>query len=325
MSRSRITLVAKGVEYLPVGEDKAYIVKILDNFHHLHIPTAIIRQDGREYTIMGFREFSKGKTVPPAIVTFDETSEITQVPASFIIFCKSKISLPPKIKRVQESYYTIKGDNIGPVIECDKDNRFVSVINKRSIINNHPHELLIQHPTQAHLTIRETTRIIGRAAFIHNQRLQSVVFPPSVEVINCGAFEKCINLRKIVFKGKSRLRKIGDSAFNSTSLVKVSIPPLVEEIGSFAFTFCETLESVSFQGDSKLKIIELGAFTGCAISSIKFPSSIEEIGKDAFSCCMNLSSVSFPEKEDKIRIGKTAFSLCPCRKSLDLEKFTLMK
>ncbi|MGN1420531.1 MAG: leucine-rich repeat domain-containing protein [Eubacterium sp.] len=140
---------------------------------------------------------------------------------------------------------------------------------------------------------------------------ENYVMPDSVVEIpeNCFAgnkFLKSIDL-------SDNLNKIGNNAFNSSSLTQITIPSSVSDIGISAFENCSKLENVKFDDNvslpslnktfyncEKLKTVEFGenvsiskisnyAFSFTAITSIKLPDDVNIITDYAFS---NKSSIS---------------------------------
>ena len=73
------------------------------------------------------------------------------------------------------------------------------------------------------------------------------------------------------YEGKTyKVTRIGDRAFNSSSMTSVTIPNSVTYIGEYAFS-------------------------GCHLTSITIPSSIKEIGISAFELCSRLEKVIVPD------------------------------
>lgn len=108
-------------------------------------------------------------------------------------------------------------------------------------------------------------------AFAENIHITTVVIPSSVENIGKGSFYQCENLRFIIFKKNSRLKKIESCSFLFAALESVDIPSSVEEIKGMAFNYCRNLRSVNFSKDSRLKRIGYNAFGSTAIESIEIP------------------------------------------------------
>lgn len=300
----RPVFVYKECDYMDMEDGSAILRFIRSMNYSLKIPSVVFNQKCIKLKMIGICKNDFGYAGKSTIIMFDESSEVTEIPTSLIKSCRSKFFLPPKVKRVKsEGNRPIQG----PVIVCDKSNPFVSVSNKRSLINHHPLEIVFQNSNASRIYVRETVRFIGKAAYQDSEHLTSVTIPASVEEIDEFAFRGCFNLEYVRFKGKSKLKKIGRNVFNYDALQKVELPASVEEIGEHAFSMCSQLSSVSFPANSKLRIIGKFAFYGTSIESIEFPKSIEEIGAGAFKYCMTLLDVIFPKKEGKVKIGESAF------------------
>lgn len=238
-------------------------------------------------------------------ISFDESSEIEEIKMSFILCSQLNFFLPPKIKRI--NFDLAKSGKL-PIIHLSTNNRFISIRKDGSIMIHYPLELLNQFFSHSHLHIRETVRFVGNNSFFANNKITTVVFPSSVSYIGKFAFYGCSYLKKVRFKGKSSLEKIGISSFAETALSSFEFPPSVEVIKNGAFKYCRELFSFSFPLDSKLKIIDSEAFESSNITFIDFPTSVEHINDCAFCYCKRITSISFTE-DSKLRIiGRYAFS-----------------
>lgn len=109
--------------------------------------------------------------------------------------------------------------------------------------------------------------------------LRSIEIPASVEVIGDRAFARCRRLSRITFEPGSRLRTIGDRAFQNTPLSVVEIPASVETIGSNAFS-SGALSCLTFESGSKLKTVGAYAFGSTKLTTIDMASctGVEFIG-----------------------------------------------
>lgn len=297
-----------GCHYVVIGDGLVRIRKMECNFDHLVIPPTVCNEDGKIYKIIKIEKYTLPCSGKATIISFDEASDITEVPTNFINSCKL-IFLPPKIRRVvSEENFGAFGKQAAPVIVPYKNNPFVSLYGSKSIMNNHPLELIYQHSCRIRLFIRETVHIIGINAYRGNEGLTSVVFPSSVEIIDENAFAGCTNLASIVFKGKSKLRRIGKNSFINTKLKKIDFPSSLEVIEEKAFNECFELSSISFPKDSMLNCIENYTFSRSSIESIEIPPNIEIIGQYAFSGCHKLESISFSNNSNLKIIGVNAFT-----------------
>lgn len=100
------------------------------------------------------------------------------------------------------------------------------------------------------------------------------------------------NLKSVTFAEDSKLKEIGESAFESAYIEYIKIPRSVEKIGKNTFNNCKNLSSIKFTDDSNLKIIGDNAFKGTNIESIEIPRSVTIILDFAFSGCFKLKSVT---------------------------------
>lgn len=238
------------------------------------------------------------------VLSFAKTTDIDVVPTSIILSCQSVFYLPSTIKRVRSDAGINENS---PSIIYDKSNRFVSILAHRNIINHFPLELLFQCLKRPQLSIRETVRIIGKDSFGENQRLITLIIPPSVEVIGNFAFHNCSKLKIVTFRGNSRLKRIGTSSFRSTLINNIKFPATLEEIGDYAFESCSMLASISFPNDSKLRVIGNSAFMETKLENITFPSKVEEIRLNTFKGCKELKTIRFPNNSLLKSIGRGAF------------------
>lgn len=268
-----------------------------------------VSNDNKNYKVVGMKKYASDIYCMASSginkVYFDDNSIIEEIPTSFIEFTNSStFFLPPSIKRVRADaiiYGTCTK------IVCNKNNKYVSVIKERSIINHYPLEFIWQSSRRKIVSIRETVRIVGISAFAFNKFIRSIVVPSSVETIDDRAFYKCDNLNKVIFKANSRLNRIGGGAFYSTLLKCFEFPSSVVEVGEKSFMECKVLRSIIFPDNSCLRKIGQAAFNKTDIKSIVIPASVVKIGSYAFCCCHNLSSVSYEGNESSIKFGNSVF------------------
>ena len=100
----------------------------------------------------------------------------------------------------------------------------------------------------------------------------------------------------------SKITKIGDNAFNSSTIESIIFPETLKTIGKSAFATCIQLNNIEFNNN----LTEIGedAFSSCTtLSTVKIPNSVKTIGKSAFANNGNLSSVTLPEGLTAIEEG----------------------
>ena len=117
---------------------------------------------------------------------------------------------------------------------------------------------------------------IKKGAFQQNYSLKSIEIPSNVEIIEYSAFAYGFN-GKLTFALNSKLKEIGDYAFESYKQDTLSLPEGLEKIGSEAFGNLEIKQLVI---PSTVKVIDDYAFR--YVESVYLPSSIEELGLRVF-------------------------------------------
>ncbi|KAK8835895.1 hypothetical protein M9Y10_040273 [Tritrichomonas musculus] len=68
--------------------------------------------------------------------------------------------------------------------------------------------------------------------------IKTAMIPNFIEHFCSFAFEECLDLKTIEIPNDSKLKTIGDFAFNNASIERVVIPSRVEQIGEGAFHSC---------------------------------------------------------------------------------------
>lgn len=116
-------------------------------------------------------------------------------------------------------------DNIKYQIENDK----VILIDGSACSGN----LVIPHEVKYNETVYIVSKI-GENAFKQNEKITSVVFPPSIEIIGEGAFSRCINIESIEFS--EGLTEIGARAFlHCSKPYYIVLPSSLQAIKESAF------------------------------------------------------------------------------------------
>ena len=116
-----------------------------------------------------------------------------------------------------------------------------------------------------------------------NSGLTAVVIPSSITSIGEGAFNNT-RLSSVVFADGSKLKSIGNSAFQSCSFLKsVTIPASVMSLGEYSFNNCNSLKAVTLAEDGNLTSIGRYVFDGCPIQSFTVPRRVKVMGFQNFS------------------------------------------
>ena len=184
---------------------------------------------------------------------------------------------------------------------------------------------------------------IGGNAFRECRRLQHVVLPDSLDIINDEAFSTCTNLHTVRLpEGNEQFDSISDFCFASSGLRRIRLPRSVVGIGRYAFAYCAQMQTVVYEppvDDRSVhaRYIQERAFTGCTsllgltpprglalyITDFAFSqctqltrvtSLISQLGTGAFQGCRNLRWFNFlpyPQSAIQLRaIGDGCFEEC---------------
>jgi len=98
---------------------------------------------------------------------------------------------------------------------------------------------------------------------------------------------------------------LGDTGYDTKSLVGIILPNTVDSIGNDAFRSCINLASVTMTDN--VKSIGKNAFRYTNLTSVIIPNSVTSIGQEAFASCP-LTSITIPSRVTTI--GQWAFDNC---------------
>lgn len=129
------------------------------------------------------------------------------------------------------------------------------------IINTGTEDIIIESTiNEKKIIISEGVKVIEKDTFKNNTKLEEIVFPDSLEVIEEGAFR-------------------------GTSLKCVKFNPGLKRIEAHAFSQCSRLETIIF--NDGLEYIGEKAFKDCPCRSVLIPHSVRAIGDDSFNIIAN--------------------------------------
>ena len=160
-------------------------------------------------------------------------------------------------------------------------------------------------------------------------KLNTIVIPASVQIIDEKAFQDCSLLKEIIVdEGNRHYRSIDGVLYDyDVSRIvwfprgknSVTIPESVTNIGYCAFSKCQELTSITIP-DSVVCIGD-DAFAGCGmLSKITIPNSVISIGECSFSGCSSLATITIPDSVAKI--GSNAFYNCTGLRSVQITDLT---
>ncbi len=171
--------------------------------------------------------------------------------------------------------------------------------------------------------------VILSGSFKGKENLKSIVIPESMERIEENAFEGCINLKEVYFKGSVEkwegvVRESGgNESFLQADVHFEDTDEEMKETELFEYIINGDKKIVIHKGrsvypentkiifpckidDKEVVAIADSAFEGCEnLCEIGFENGIKTIGRDAFKNCGELKKISLPDSIEKI--GRDAF------------------
>ena len=185
------------------------------------------------------------------------------------------------------------------------------------------------------VTIPEGVTKVGSYAF-KESHLASVTLPFTVKEVHYGAFQDCIDLKRVSMSGD--MDTMGGYVFSGCiNLESVTMPDTLRTMESYVFQNCKKLTDITlpdglntiygntFDGCTRLGHVKVGdgtvvidnyAFQSCsALTSVELPASLRKIGRQAFSST-GLTSIAIPDGVTTIE--EYAFSNCSALTSVIL-------
>ncbi|MGN0476908.1 MAG: leucine-rich repeat domain-containing protein [Ruminococcus sp.] len=226
-------------------------------------------------------------------------------------------------------------DNRMVIGELAKNNCQVSVGEGiTSIGSNAFYGVTFTNPEQT-FTLPNTVKKIYGGAFMESE-VDTIKIPDNVSEISSkvvyykdnreypslGCFEDC-SAKKILISEKSKLKHIGDHAFQSCSveyfnennsfpnvtyvgyeaffgcdgISSISLPKA--EVYGRAFIFCENLKKADVSGTKKIRDY---TFRNCPnLEEVKLGNKLTFIGRGAFQSCVSLKKITIPKNVQKIK------------------------
>lgn len=152
---------------------------------------------------------------------------------------------------------------------------------------------------------------IGKSAFSSNRNLTYVYIPPTITLVDNGAFYSCSGIKEIYLADGEESIEFGYSysgyyganpMFYYSKLEKVYLGRDIVVAGSYApFKGQELLNDVII--GEMVKTLPTYCFEGASLSEIIIPSSIITIRDYSFSGCTNLKKVIFRDGIDELSLG----------------------
>ena len=126
--------------------------------------------------------------------------------------------------------------------------------------------------------------------------VDKLVMPPNIEFINFAAFVSN-HIGNLVFPENSKLKAIGQYAFQGSQISSIEIPASVKSIGKGAFSSCG-ITNLTFETGSQLIAIYYGAFGGNNLTQVRMPSTLKYMDTYTFSDNPNLTQITLTSPTD---------------------------
>lgn len=157
---------------------------------------------------------------------------------------------------------------------------------------------------------------ISDSVFNHNETIESVVVPGTVEELSNAVFSSCTSLTSVVLE--DGVKTIGGSAFfGCTSLVDVSLPESLTTIGTYAFHNCTALTDI-YIPDSVTSISTCVFYKCTALENVYLGNGITTIANSTFNECTSLKSITLPYGITSL--GAYAFNNCTALRAIGFPK-----
>ena len=150
------------------------------------------------------------------------------------------------------------------------------------------------------VTVPEGMTKIGPGAFSSNTKINKVILPESLTEIGMRAFASCTGLSEINLEN---VHKIGEVAFEGTSISEVTLSDQIKEIpvGCFAYA---NIKKITL--GANVTTIASSAFYNCrTLFEVNLSDCLFSIGSQAFYNTVVLTSIELPE--GLMEIGGQAF------------------
>lgn len=271
----------------------------------IEIPATVTYQ-GKEYTVttIGYQAFQQTKiseVIMPNTITEIESYAFNSSEVGNVTFSKN-------LKKIGD--YAFNNTNLQHVelfdgleaignwaFKCGDYRKGINTLNLPNSVSTIG-SYAFAYNSFTFLKIPESIEKIETHAFDYCNKMDSVVLPSNLRIIDESAFANCFSIRYIKFP--STLIEIGESAFNGCmNLQSIVLPDNVLYVGNRAFEDCTNLVDFTFSAKMK-EIPEHCLSYNSKLVNVTIPEGIEKIGLGAFDHCPLLSHVTFPESVTKL-------------------------
>ena len=148
-----------------------------------------------------------------------------------------------------------------------------------------------------------TITAVGRAAFLNNRNLKTLVLPETVRTLGTACFGRCTSLTSINLPGG--ITEIPTAAFaNCSKITSLDLPSTVTTIADKAFYGLSKAKKLELP-DGLQSISEFAFMRASALTELSLPATVTSVGKCAFNGDSKLSklhvlSTTPPELTDSV-------------------------
>ncbi|MBE5864790.1 MAG: hypothetical protein E7292_01085 [Lachnospiraceae bacterium] len=282
----------------------------------------ILFEDGSQLTTIGDNAFA----YCTAVTTFDMPVTVTSIgKAAFEGSINLQaITIPENVTSIGSSAF-LNCENLTTVnYDAVNSTAGISTVSSKKVgpfANCNIHTILLGEKVE-----NLPAYLFCGAKFSTNAQRPEVVLitlniPASVGEIGEYAFSNITNLSKVNFAEASKLRLVGNYAFNECgALTECKLPDTVTTIGNSAFRGCVSLKEMNIPAS----LITLGsyAFYQCGlIKEYKVPAEVTGIEEYAFYSNTALESIVF-EGYEITKIGVSAYEDCENLKAITIPSGT---
>lgn len=145
-----------------------------------------------------------------------------------------------------------------------------------------------------------TLKKIGTRAFSNCENLTNLTIPTSVTSISGEAFAECTSLKKLSFKGNSKL-KLSSGIFESCRSLKTVSAPIAAHSEGRLFFACTKLNKVNIS--KNVKKIYYEDYAECPnLNKVTIPRTVKKIGERAFGY-INYYDYSYDKNDNLVIKG----------------------
>lgn len=159
-------------------------------------------------------------------------------------FCNSKMKVPDRF--INKEYGTlnviaIKKACAFKAFDLNPENVYIKLVN--NVVFSKDGKTLMSYAQYDDRTVYEIpdgTEIIAYAALYGSDNLVRIIVPDSVTELSETCFWGCENLKEVIFSESSKLKKIGNRAFEFSPITELTLPSFEVQISNTAFGRCQT-------------------------------------------------------------------------------------